>query len=207
MNRLNTAKMMDLSCVDPRGGVLVYATYWRPAQGASDPMHPGEKANVISYLPVAPRERCPCGSGHLFEACCQSLPYWQPVCPNPGMQGYRPMEPQVAHFSNVPTDAVYALLQKDDQLYCVQDNKPHTFWILWGTPALQAPYGILCFGDLEVREDRTLVVTALSTKRMETLIDLLQPLNLDTPQIQHDPAPHVEKPRRSVPVRKRRRSS
>src|SRR5579864_8245204 len=112
------------------------------------------------------------------------------------MQGYQPMEPQVAHFSNVPTDAVYAFLQDDEQFYCVQDNKPHTFWIFWGVPALQAPYGILCFGDLELQEDRTLLVTALSTKRMETLIDLLQPLNLDTPQIRHDPIPHVEKPRR-----------
>jgi SEC-C motif len=207
MDILNASKMLDLSLLDPNGGVLVYTTYWRPEQGAPDPEHPGEKVNVVSYLPVAPKDPCPCGSGNLFQACCQPLSYWQPVCLNPGMQGYQPMEPQVAHLSNIPPDAVYGFLQKDEQLYCVQDNKLHTFWILWGDPALETPYGILCFGDLELQEDHTLLVTALSKKRMGTLIDLLQPLNLGTPQIQHDPVPHLEKPRRRVSVRKRRHLS
>jgi hypothetical protein len=207
MDILNTSKIIDLNLLDPSGGVLLYTTYWRPAQGAPDPDHPGEKVNMVSYLPVAPKQDCPCGSGNLFQACCQPRPSWHPVCFNLGMQGYRPMEPQVARFSNVPSDAVYDFLQNDDQFYCVEDNKPHAFWILWGEPALQTPYGILCFGDLELQEDRTLLVTALSQKRMDTLLDLLQPLNLGTPQIQHDPVPHLEKPRRRVSVRKRRHLS
>lgn len=208
MNTLNTIKTADLSRLDPRGGVLVYTTYWRPEESAPDPEHPGLKMTALSYLPVAPEELCPCGSGHLFESCCQPLPYWQPVCPNPGLQGHQLMEPQAAHFSNVSIDAVYDFLQqeKDDQLYCVQDDKPHAFWILWGDPALEAPpYGVICFGDIELQEDRTLLVTALSKKRMETLLDLLRPLNLGTPQMQYDPATHLEKPRRRVSFRKRRR--
>jgi hypothetical protein len=203
MDILTPSKLLDLSRLDPGGGVLVYTAYWRPAPKDPDPEHPGEKASIVSYLPVAPKQRCPCGSGNLFETCCQPRPDWHPICPNPGMHGYEPMDPQVALFSNVSIDVVYTFLQQNEQFYCVTDNKPHAFWILWGTPALQAPYGILCFGDLELQEDRTLLVTALSQKRMETLNELLQPLNLGTPQIRHDPVAYVEKPKRNVSIRKR----
>ncbi len=206
MDILNTLRTTDLSRLDPNGGVLVCTAYWRPKQEDPDPEHPGEKAVIVSYLPVASRERCPCGSGDLFKVCCQPLPYWQPLCPNPDMQGYRPLAPQEVRFANVTADAVYTFLQKDTRLYCVQDTPPQAFWILWGDPAFEAPYGIHCFGDLELQRDRTLLVTALSEKRMEVLIDLLQPLKLGTPQIQYDPQPKLEKPRRQASGRKRRHS-
>jgi hypothetical protein len=55
------------------------------------------------------------------------------------------------------------------------------------------PYGTVCFRDLELQRDKTLVVSGLSNTRMEVLLDLLHPLKLSSPQMQQDPFPHPEK--------------
>ena len=68
---------------------------------------------------------------------------------------------------------------------------------------MDVPYGTLCFGDFELQENRTLLVTALSDARMEVLLDLLHPLKLSTPKIQRDPFPRLEKPGRKGPKGKR----
>ena len=44
--------LFDISRLDPNGGVLVSATYWRPREGDPDPEHPGEKIAIVSYLPT-----------------------------------------------------------------------------------------------------------------------------------------------------------
>lgn len=198
----------DLSSLDPRGGVLVVTTYWRPRSGDPNPEQPGEKLFILSYLPTDAQDLCPCGSGKRFAACCQSLPYWRPVCPNPGMQGSSLMHSQSACFMNIRGDVVYAFLQDDERLYGVVDMPPHAFWTYWGDPAFDTPpYGTLCFGDLELQENGMLLVTALSDTRMEVLLDLLQPLNLGAPQMQRDPFPRLKKPRRRASGGKRRHSS
>jgi len=92
----------DLHSLDPSGGVLVVTTYWRPRSGDPNPEQPGEKLSILSYLPTDADELCPCGSGNSFGACCQPLPYWRPVCPNPGMQGYSLVHPQSARFTTIP---------------------------------------------------------------------------------------------------------
>ncbi len=79
--------LVDISRLDPNGGVLVSATYWRPREGDPDPEHPGEKISMVSYLPTDAKDLCPCSSGKSFGACCRPLPYWRVVCPNPGMEG------------------------------------------------------------------------------------------------------------------------
>jgi SEC-C motif len=187
----------DLSSLDPRGGVLVVTAYWRPRSEDPNPEQPGEKLFILSYLPTDAQDLCPCGSGKRFATCCQPLPYWQPVCPNPGMQGHSLMHSQSACFTNIPEDVAYAFLQDDERLYGVVDMPPHAFWIYWGDPAFDSPpYGTLCFGDLELQEHGMLLVTALSDTRMEVLLNLLHPLNLDAPQMQRDPFPRLEKPRR-----------
>src|SRR6266567_6135100 len=71
---------------------------------------------------------------------------------------------------------------------------------------IHPPYGTLCFGDLELQEDNTLLVSWLSDARMEVLLDLLRPLNLGTPKIQRDVFPRLEKPGRKRPRGKRRRT-
>jgi len=196
MDILNTLKSRNLRRLDPGGGVLVCTTYWRPQPGAPDPEQPGEKASVLSYLPTKAKEPCPCGSGTVFEACCQPLPYWQPLCPNPGMQGYSPLSPQSATFPKISRDRVSSFLQEDIRLYCVEDTPQRAFWVYWGDPALDAPpFGTLCFGDFELTK-HTLVVSVLSDIRMKTLLDLIGPLNLGTPQFHHDPLSCPEKPAR-----------
>jgi len=122
------------------------------------------------------------------------------------MQGYSLMHPQSARFTTIPADVVYAFLQDDERLYCVEDTPQRAFWIYWGDPAFDTPpYGTLCFGDLELQEDDTLFVSGLSDARMEVLLDLLHPLKLGTPKMQLDPFPRLEKPGRKRPKGKYRR--
>jgi hypothetical protein len=123
------------------------------------------------------------------------------------MQGYSLVHPQSARITNIPADVVYAFLQDDERLYCVEDTPQRAFWTYWGDPAFDTPpYGTLCFGDLELQEDNTLLVSWLSDARMEVLLDLLRPLNLGTPKIQRDVFPRLEKPGRKRPRGKRRRT-
>ncbi|GCE27530.1 hypothetical protein KDA_30140 [Dictyobacter alpinus] len=194
----------DLYSLDPNGGVLVVTVYWRPCAKDPNPDQPGEKLFALSYLPTDASDPCHGGSGKHFAACCQSLSYWRPVCPNPDMQGYSLMHSQSAYFTHIPEDVVYAFLQNDLRLFAVEDSPPHDFWLYLGDPAFDAPLGILCFGDYQLQENYSLTVSALSDTRMKVLLDLLKPLNLDAPQIHRDPFPRVAKPRRRESGRKRR---
>ena len=189
--------------LDPDGGVLVHTTCWRPRPGDPDPEHPGEKVAMIIYHPTGAQELCPCGSGRRFGSCCGPLPYWRPVCPNPGRQGYSLVHGQTARFTNIPADAVYAFLQADERLYCTEDIPGHVFWAYWGNPAFDIPQGRLSFGDIELLERQTLLISALSDARMEVLLELVRPLKLGTPHIEQDSFLRLEKPAREVPARKR----
>ncbi len=123
------------------------------------------------------------------------------------MQGYSLVHPQSAHFTTIPADVVYAFLQDDERLYCVEDTPQRAFWTYWGDPAFDTPpFGTVCFGDLELHEDHTLFVSGLSNARMEMLLDLLRTLKLGTPKIQRDAFPRLEKPGRKKSKEKRRRT-
>jgi hypothetical protein len=206
MDTFDTPATVDLSGLDPNGGVLVHAVYWRPQPKDANPDQPGEKLSMMSYLPTGTYAACRCGSGNLFGNCCQPLPHWLPVCPNPNREGHSLMSPQSALFSHIPTDAVYAFLQKDKRLYCVTDTPPYGFWVYWGDPVLYVPsYGTCCFGDFGLQKDGNLLVTATSDRRMEVLLSVLQSLNLGAPQMERKPTPLVKKPIRKVVRRKRKR--
>src|ERR1700704_3798070 len=117
----------DIGRLDPNGGVLVHSTCWRPRPGDPNPEQPGERVAITIYHPTDAEEFCPCGSGKRFGTCCRPLPYWRPVCPNPGMQGYSLLHPQSARFTNIPADAVHGFLQDDERLYCVEDTPQRAF--------------------------------------------------------------------------------
>ena len=125
---------------------------------------------------------------------------WRPRLgdPNPGLPGEKLVHPQSARFTNIPADAVYASLQDDERLYCVEDTPQRAFWTYWGNSAFDIPQGTLCFGDIELLGSRTLLVSALSDVRMEILLELVRPLKLGTPQMHRDPVPRLEKPVRKV---------
>ena len=205
MSNIDTSP--DPRSLDPNGGVLVHTTCWRPRLGDPNPEQPGERVSIMSYHPTAAEDFCPCGSGKPFGTCCRPLPYWRPVCPNPGRQGYSLVHPQSARFTNIPADALYAFLQDDERLYCVEDTPHRAFWTYWGNPAFDIPQGTLCFGDIELLESHTLLITALSDARMKVLLELVHPLRLGTPQMQKDPFPRLEKPVRKASGGKRRRKS
>jgi len=197
--------MYDLRQFDPFGGVLVMTTYWRPRVKDPDPDHPGEKLSALSYLPTEAEASCPCGSGCAFVDCCQPLPYWRPVCPDPDLQGYSLLHAQTARFTPVDTQKVRAFLHDDERLYGVEETSQGAIWIYWGDPAYDTPpYGTICFGDLELQEPHTLVVSALSETRMKVLLGLLRPLNLDAPHIQLEtPSTPPKQPRRTPRKRSR----
>ncbi len=208
MERFDLPLTYDLSQLDPDGGVLVVTTYWRPRPQDPDPERPGEKLTMLSYVPTAAEESCPCGSGQRFGRCCQALSYWHPLCPNPAMAGYSRVAPQTATFAALSAQTrreLRAHLQADERLYCVADAPRNAFWVHWGDPAVEAREGMLCFGDIELRPTGTLVVGALSERRMAALLDLLRPLHLGTPQLQRDPVSPVEKPPRRQPARRSHR--
>jgi hypothetical protein len=161
MNRFDLPLTQELGDVDPEGGVLVVTSYWRPRLSDPNPERPGEKLTILSYLPPEATAPCPCGSGKRFEACCQPLPYWRPVCPNPGMQGYGLMVPQAARWRQVSGLEVRARLQEDERLYAGRITWQGGFWTSWGDPAYDAPYGTLCFGDLELKRRHSLLASAL----------------------------------------------
>jgi len=206
MSILDTLAKVNLLGLDPHGGVLAYTFYWRPQPSVPNPNWPGEKVIISTYLPTDAKDLCRCGSGKTFGACCQPLPYWQLVCRNSGIQQEHSLFiPQLATFTNISPDEVRDFLQDDVRVFCTEDTKQGTFWIYWGTPALETPHGILCFGDFELKKNRTLVITALSDIRMKTLLDVISPLNLGTPQIQREPIIRPEKAVRKLPRGKRQR--
>ena len=93
----------------------------------------------------------------------------------------------------------------DQRLHCVDESEASSFWILWGDPALQDPYGILCFGDFELKHNRTLLVTSMSDARMRVQLGLLREMtrmHLGTPEIEYDRISMVDK--RTSTFRERR---
>ncbi|EFH85818.1 hypothetical protein [Ktedonobacter racemifer] len=116
------------------------------------------------------------------------------------MQGYSLLHPQSARFTPVDTQTVHAFLQADERLYCIEKTPQRTFWVYWGDPAYDAPpLGTICFGDLELQEPNTLLVSTLSDTRMQVLLDLLRPLQLSAPQMQFDTPPTPPKELRRRP--------
>ena len=187
---------IDVNQLNPNKGVLYLAAYWRPRPDDPDPDMPGEKIHITSYLPLSDKDDCPCGSGKLYHACCQRKSHWPLFCPNPGLIGYSLFRPQSATFTKIDGKALGSALMDDERLYCVENTFKRAFWVYWGTPALQSPYGIFCFGDIELIEAHTLVVTAMSDHRMRVLCGLLENLagdSLGNPRIKRDPVKRIHK--------------
>lgn len=207
MDFLDAVKNIDVQDLDPDGGILYLSVFWKPNPEDALPNFPGQKLFMTLYIPTKASDPCPCGSGKRFDACCQPLPYWRLLCPDPHVQGYSFLQPQSALFTNVPDKEVYAFLEDDERLYCIDDSPEDAMWLYWDTPAVKGPYGIYCFGDLRLRKDRTLEITALSNTRMNIILAMLEPLKLGKPRIRKDTVLPIEKPasKSPAPQSKRRR--
>jgi hypothetical protein len=187
---------IDMNQLDPNKGVLSVAVYWRPRPDDPDPDMPGEKIQITSYLPCSDEDDCPCGSGKSYHACCQSKSYWPLFCRNPGLSGYSFLRPQTATFTEIDGQVLGPELMDEERLYCIENTFKRAFWLYWGTPALQSPYGMWCFGDFELKEAHTLVVTAMSDHSMEILLGLLNDLagnSLGDPQVEREQVKRIAK--------------
>lgn len=194
--------------IDPNGGFLCLSMHWRPKLGDPNPDMPGEKLSMSSYIPLSPADSCLCGSGKLYRKCCRPKRDWRPVCPNSGRQGYSLVRPQQATFRDVGGPTLRERLMADARLRCVDQSFDNSFWILFGDPPVQDQYGFLCFGDFELEENRTLVVTAMSDLRMRVQLDLLREIASDclgSPEMSRNPVPVIEKPTRRARMRSPRR--
>ncbi len=203
-----------LKNLDPNGGFLSYLIFWRPDPQAPDPAMPGLKQQGVFFKSVKPNEPCLCGSGRTYGQCCRLKPTWQVICYNPGAKGYSQVVLQEVTIQAIDPPTLKQRLDDDPRLAITDDTGKGGFWILWGDPALEDPaYGIMCFGDLELKADGSLLVTALSEVRMQTLLNLLQEIAADclgpVPPVQKEPPFPLKKPRwpdrRKLDHRKRNR--
>ena len=180
---------IDISKLNLNAGFLCFSTHWQPNPKDSNPNRPGQKMTMYSYIPLRSTDICLCGSGKIYSACCQTKRYWHPVCPNPGMKSYSLLVPQSATFSPVDGDKLRKQLMTDKRLHCSEDRRERSFWNFWGFPPVEDQYGILCFGDIELRENRTLLVTAMSDLRMDISLNILKEITGDSlgkPKIAYD---------------------
>ncbi|MBL7183713.1 MAG: hypothetical protein ISS50_04600 [Anaerolineae bacterium] len=84
----------------------------------------------------------------------------------------------------------------DWRLRCTDTSQASAFWVFHGHPAVEEQYGILCFGDVELKHNRTLLVTGMSDLRMQTLLALLQEIADDClaePCMSQDPILVIDK--------------
>lgn len=188
--------MIDPSKLDPYGGFLCLSSHWQPNPNDPDPYTPGQKLVMNSYIPMRSDDICLCGSGRTYKACCQLKRYWHPVCLNPDGRGYSLLAVQSAMFYHVDGSVIRRQLTNDARLHRVDDSIKSSFWLHWGDPALEDQYGILCFGDIELKQNHTLLVTALSDLRMQILLEILEEITdklLEKPSITHEKPPLIDK--------------
>lgn len=182
--------------VDPNGGFLSSLTHWMPNPADPDAEMPGLKQFTVLYIPLEPGDTCLCGTGKTYRNCCQSRRRWHTICPNPGMEGHSLTAPQSATFHQVNGLNLRERLTTDTRLRCISDSVDSTFWTFWGDPAIEDQYGILCFGDFELKHNRTLLVTAMSNLRMQMLLQVLEEIAEDPlgkPRIRFDRVQRIDK--------------
>ena len=195
---MNEMPMLDPSDMDVNAGFLCFSMHWRPNPDHPDPDMPGQKLSMFSYIPVPLENTCLCGSGKTYRTCCQPKRYWDPVCPNPHLDGYSLVVPQSAQFHPVDGSALRNQLMDDARLFCVADDQESGFWIFSGDPPVEDKYGILCLGDVELKQNHTLLISAMSDLRMQMLLKVIKEIAgdcLGVPEIAHDRVEAMEKRR------------
>jgi hypothetical protein len=181
--------------IDVTGGFLCAWVYWRPDPNAPDPDMPGLKQHVTTFIRAQPSQDCLCGSGKPYSACCRLNRYWHPICPNPNMEGYSLLNWHSATFTSIDQPVLRQRLLKEVRLQDVEDTPDRGFWTYWGEPALETEFGIICFGDLELKRD-SLLVTAMSELRLRVLLNMLSEIAHDClgkPRIQREPVKMLDK--------------
>ncbi len=120
------------------------------------------------------------------------------ICRDPGEKTtFSRFKSQTARFLKVDGQAVRENLNADLRFICTEDTPERAFWIYWGTPFIETQFGILCFGNFELRHNRVLEITALSDKRMKILLEIAGGLvGSIKPRRKYDKTPKIRKPRK-----------
>ncbi len=181
--------------IDPNKGYLNLTMHWEPKPTDPDPQRPGQKRAITRYIAAEVNAPCLCGSGKTYRECCRVRPVWHPIAPNPD-GSFSLIAPQIATYHPVDGAVLRERLMADKRLYCTVAEPQDTFWLYWGDPPTQDELGTLCYADLELKNNDTLIVTAMTAARMETMLDLFNEIAaevLPMPQIKFEQVPVLNK--------------
>ena len=168
-------KTINPARFDVNGGYICLWSHWKPDPNLPNPDMPGMKEDLITYMPQANEELCMCGSGKPFEACCRQEQYWWPFCADPELEGFSLLAPQSLTFRQIDGAVLRERLMEDDRLNCTDDRPESGSWSYWGDMTIKTKgYGIVGFGELEIKHNHTLVVTVSSDLRRQVLLKFLK---------------------------------
>ncbi len=183
--------------IDPHTGVMSMTMYWRPKANAEG-FDSGEKVHVSIFLPRKAGDLCPCGSTKRFKDCCSRKPKWDVLVPNPGLDGYDLMRPISMTYVISDRDLVVERLQADPRFRLVDHEEPH--WLFLDVPPQIHKYGIVSFGDVDIKEAQCLRLETMSGTRMEYLRRTIESIcgnAVSLPYYEEGELVVVRKPRRS----------
>jgi hypothetical protein len=187
----------NLTHLHPNDVYSVYVSYWQPDPGATNPEMPGRKAIMTMLIPAKSGMTCVCASGKTFESCCSQRSYWIPVCVNPDHEGYNKVEIHSAVYSSIDVFLSRSALAQDRRFRCVDDSDANPHWLFHNdSPKRFTEYGEINLGDIELKPDGRLLVTAMSRARMSALREILEgpALGLPRPVLTVEAIRRVPKP-------------
>lgn len=157
--------------IDPDKGVLSMVVYWRPKANA-DEFDAGEKVHMSVFLPHKASDLCPCGSTKRFVDCCSHKPRWNMLVPNPALKGYDVMRPASVTYVISDMELVVERLQTDPRFKMVDRESPH--WLFLDSPPRISKYGMVNFGDVDIKEAGRLRLETMSARRMQYLREIVE---------------------------------
>lgn len=149
--------------------------------------------------PAVPGMDCVCGSGKSFAACCKRRSYWILVCDNPDFKSYSKVEIQTATYHPADCQAVKAALLEDERFRCNDDVGENPHWLFHNnSPHRFTQFGEINLGDIELKPDGSLFVTAMSVVRMTAMREILErQIGLAEPELTTEaPKGRIPKPLR-----------
>lgn len=159
----------------PNDVYYVYVSHWQPDPEAPNPNMPGRKAIMSMLKPAEPGMCCVCGSGKSFAACCKRRNYWILVCHNPDFNGYSNVEIHTATYHPPDSLVVRAALIADARFRCNDNGEENPHWLFHNnSPHRFTEYGEINLGDIELKPDGSLFVTAMSSARMAAMREILE---------------------------------
>ena len=170
----------------PNDVFYVYVSYWQPDPEAANPEMPGRKAMMTMLMPTISGMICVCGSGKSFSSCCKRRNYWIPVCINPDFESYSKMEIHSAIYQPHDCASLKEGLLSDARFRCNDNGDRSHHWLFHNnSPSRFTEYGVVNLGDIELKSDGSLLVTAMNAARMEALRAILEnQMGLDEPHLE-----------------------